>query len=297
MNSVSGEDFFGTAAELVARGERFATVTVVRAERPTSGKPGDKAIVTENGEMVGFVGGSCAEPAVVEEALEAIATGEPRFVRLSPSPGRAPVSEGIKELRMTCFSGGTMDFYIEPQAPAARLVVVGTTPVADTLNRLGEAMGYRVTQLNPRALANESGRQLFGPDVLGPASFVVVATHGTYDEEALAELLGRVGGGEGVAYVGLVASRKRAEVVRRRLMKRGIEAPLVERIRSPAGLDFGARRPQEIALSILAETVQLRSARETSPGEPQREAAVGGDGAKPFAAADSEGDGGSCCGH
>ena len=275
MSDAPGRDFFGIAAELARRGERFATVTVVRAERPTSGKPGDKAIVTEEGEMVGFIGGSCAEPAVIEEALQALSAGEPRFVRLSPSPGRTPVSAGIKELRMTCFSGGTMDIYIEPQTPAPALLVVGTAPVAVTLARLRDAMGYRVTQIDPARVDSEGvdpegvdhqengldreevgrpgARTLFGSATLGAATFVVVACHGNYDDVALTELLARLAAGEEIAYVGLVASRKRSKAVLRRLQARGVEHALVERIRSPAGLgEFGRAAPD--ALGIICSS-------------------------------------------
>jgi len=74
-------DFFAKGKELRERGEIFATATVVRAEKPTSGKPGDKAIVTAAGRLHGWIGGSCAEPTVIEEALRAMADGRCRLIR------------------------------------------------------------------------------------------------------------------------------------------------------------------------------------------------------------------------
>lgn len=248
MSEAGNLSFFERAAELAARGESFATVTVVRAEKPTSGKPGDKAIVTAAGDLIGFVGGSCAEPAMIDEALDALDTGEPRFVRLSPDPGKTPVREGIRELPMTCYSGGTMDFYIEPQVPPPTLVVVGDAPVAVNLERLGEAMGYRVRRHRPEDVASVEALGL------GPRTYLVVACHGDEDGAVLREVLRWVDGGGKVAYIGLVASRKRGGQVLEGL-RRDLDEALVKRVRSPAGLDIGARRPQEVALSILGEMI------------------------------------------
>ncbi|MCP3960098.1 MAG: YHS domain-containing protein [bacterium] len=253
------DEFFTKAHELIDKGEPFATATVVRAEKPTSGKPGDKAIVTRSGVMFGWIGGSCAQPTVIEEALAAIAEGEARLVRITPEPGEA-TPEGVKEVAMTCFSGGTLDVYVEPQQPRPRLLVVGHLPTAQALAHLGKAMSYRVTAVDPEtggdAMAH-ADEVLTDLDEIAakvnPLTYVVVASHGHYDEEALVRVLDTP-----APYIGLVASRKRAEPILRYLRQKGFDDEQVARIEAPAGLDIGARRGDEIALSIMAEIVQER---------------------------------------
>lgn len=257
------DDYFSLAHELVSEGRPFATASVVRAERPTSARPGDRAIVTADGVLHGWIGGSCAQPTVVKAALAAIADGRPRLVRLSPDPGANPAPEGYEELPMTCFSGGTLDVYVEPQHPQPRLLVVGDLPVAQALARLGKAMSWRVL-----AVVGEGGEGAMPEadevradlDAIGewatPWTAVVIATHGHFDEPAVAATLRTP-----APYVALVASRKRAEEVAAYLDAEGLTAER-GRLRSPAGLDIGARRGDEIALSIVAEIVRARRATE-----------------------------------
>ena len=187
------DDYFALAHRLVSEGRPFATAAVVRAERPTSARPGDRAIVTADGVLHGWIGGSCAQPTVVKAALAAIADGSPRLVRLSPDPGAHPAPEGYEELPMTCFSGGTLDVYIEPQHPQPRLLIVGDLPVAQALARLGKAMSWRVL-----AVVGEGGGEAMAEadevradlGAIGewatPWTAVVVATHGHFDEPAVA---------------------------------------------------------------------------------------------------------------
>lgn len=289
------DEFFAKAHELTRRGEAFATAVVVRAERPTSGKPGDKAIVTSDGVMVGWVGGSCAQPTVIAEALAALADGESRLVRITPEPGREPPREGLKEVPMTCFSGGTLDVYIEPQQPRPRLLVVGHLPVAQALVHLGNALAYHTIAVDPEtggAGLSHAAEVLTSLDGLGehiqPSTWVVVATHGHYDEPALEAALA-----SGARYVGLVASRKRAAPILEHLQRQGLGEQAMAALHAPAGLDLGARRGDEIALSILAEIVQLRRRSEglASPAE-ATETAEEAASEKAAAAAPV----GSCCG-
>jgi xanthine dehydrogenase accessory factor len=253
------DEFFLTASELRGAGVPFATAVVVRAERPTSGKPGDRAIVTLDGTMHGWIGGSCAQPTVVQEAVRAIADGTPRLIRLSPEPGTRPVPEGIEEVPMTCFSGGTLDIFIEPHAPEPHLLVVGSLPVAQALAHLGKAMSYRVTAVDPGDgdAMSHADTVLRDPaeiaSVATPMTFAVVATHGDFDEPALKAILGTA-----VPYVGLVASRARGAAVLEHLIRDGVAQEVVDRVRFPAGLDIHAQRGDEIAVSILAEIVQTR---------------------------------------
>ncbi len=234
------------AAELERRGEPFALATVVRCEAPTSAKPGAKALVREDGTVEGWVGGACAEPVVIREALNALRDGRPRLVGLygegSRAPGRA---EGILDYAMTCHSGGTLEIYVEPYLPTPLLVLVGHGPIVEALTTLGRAAGYAVVPLDAAAGA--------GLDTLalGRRASVVVATHADSDEDALERVLRTDAG-----YVSLVASRRRAAAIVERLRQRGVPSDRLGRLKAPAGLDLGAVTPAEIAISILAEIVQ-----------------------------------------
>src|SRR5215469_16812052 len=139
------DDFLKKSAELAAAGESFATATVVRCQAPTSGKPGDKAIVYPDGRLWGWIGGGCAQPVVVKEALKCLADGRPRLVRLTPSTNQA--EEGVVDYTMTCHSGGALDIYIEPVLPKPHIVILGRSPVAQTLARLSRTIGYAVSVL------------------------------------------------------------------------------------------------------------------------------------------------------
>lgn len=270
------EDFYARAAELTSRGLPFVTATVVRAERPTSGKPGDKAIITADGTMHGWIGGSCAQPSVVREALLALRDDRSRLVRLSPDPSGQPPREGVLDVAMTCFSGGTLEIFIEPQQPRPRLLIVGGLPAARALAALGKAMSYQVIVADPDQRpgaedlpADELLTDLAAlPSRVNPLTYAVVATHGHYDEPALELLLPTA-----APYVGLVASRTRADAVRRYLDDQGLSAEQIGRLRAPAGIDIRARHGDEIALSIMAEIVRERRTAELIAWEQERPAA------------------------
>jgi len=143
-------DLLKLAASFAEREERFAIVTVVRREPPSSAHVGDVALVTESGEYHGWTGGGCTRSSVLLEAMRAIADGKPRLLNLSPEAegGERP---GVVFLPMTCESGGTVEIYVEPVLPAARLVIFGSSPAARVLSRIAHAMGYRVEIVDPDA--------------------------------------------------------------------------------------------------------------------------------------------------
>jgi len=248
------QDLLALAADLRRRGEPFALATVVRCERPTSAKPGAKALIRTDGRVSGWVGGACAEPVVTREALASLRDGQPRLVVLVGEGGRDPArTEGLVHYPMTCHSGGTLEIYVEPFLPKALLVLVGHGPVIETLATLAESAGYGVATLPGDAI----GAALRGL-ALGPDSSVVVATHGELDEDALAQVLATPAG-----YVSLVASRKRAASILATLHDRGVPQERLARLKAPAGLDIGAVSPEEIAVSILAEIIHVRHSRKT----------------------------------
>src|SRR3954451_8770776 len=249
-------------AALEADGSRFAVATVVAVQRPTSAKPGARGIVHPDGTIEGWVGGSCAQPVVVREALRALVDGQPRLLRLSktgPAGGRG--GGGGVELVMTCHSGGTLEIYVEPHVPAPDLWLVGTTPIVGALASLGAAAGWRGSGFDPEAdpeafpgadrVLAETALARFEPET---APYVIVATQGIWDEEALRSVFRRE-----ASYVGLVASPTRSQHVRAWLRHEGqVSDERLAALRAPAGLDLGAETPEEIAISILGELVQVR---------------------------------------
>ncbi|GIF52844.1 xanthine dehydrogenase accessory factor [Asanoa ferruginea] len=231
------------ANELRAARSPFVLAVVVRAERPTSAKPGDRAIIRGDGTIEGFVGGSCAESTVRIQSLRQLASGESTLLRITPGgdatrpPGFVSDSPGLVVADNTCLSGGTIDVFLEVVMPAPLVQVYGDTPIARALVAVGGAAGYEV-------------RLAAGPTTVPTdALAVVVASHG-HDE--IGVLTSAVSAG--VPYVALVASPKRGAAV---LAEAGVPAG---RVKTPAGLDLGARTPGDVAVSILAEVVAARTA-------------------------------------
>lgn len=269
-------DFFERVAAVRREGHSFAVATVVARRAPVSAHLGDRAIVFADGRMEGFVGGACAREIIRQQALESIAARHGRLVSIRPDAGE-PVAATAEHVivPMTCASEGEVDVYVEPFVRPRSLIVVGATPIADALARLARSMDYDVVRaVDPRERRDvEPGSLALGINVVSVddlASVVgvgtanstpdgaVVVSQGHYDEQALEVLLKA-----GVPYVGLVASHKRGATIRSLLEENGV--PGVAALRSPAGLDLGARTDPEVALSILAEIVQSRTSRPREP--------------------------------
>jgi xanthine dehydrogenase accessory factor len=246
---------------------------VVGRRAPSSARVGDRAVITAGGAFHGWLGGSCIRPTVLAEARRALADGEPRLLAIAPDP-EAARRPGVTVYPMTCQSGGSVEIYFEPVLPSPALVVFGVSPVARALAKLGRAMGYRVTLADPAAeagLVPEADRvvtdlaELAAPEGAGAGRglYAVVATMGEADEGALRAALELE-----PSYLGVVASSRRFTGMRETLLARGVAAAALDRVKSPAGLDLGARAPEEIALSILAEIVQHRRAEAAAEATP-----------------------------
>ena len=246
------------AGALAAARAPFVLATVVRAQRPTSVRPGDTALVLGDGSIEGFVGGHCAEASVRLHTLRALETGEPLVLRIVPGDASAPAGEGAVTVSNPCLSGGALELFLEPRLPAPRIVVVGETPIATALAALGERLGWAVAASGAAAVEP-------APD----DAALVVASHGHDEERALERALR-----DGVPYVGLVASRRRGAAV-----LAGLDVPeaLRARVHTPAGLDIGARTAEEVALSILAEIVDTRGAVRPAPAAAAPEPATARD--------------------
>ena len=172
-------------------------------------------------------------------ALRALETGDALLLRIVPGDGEHADADGAVTVHNPCLSGGTLEIFLEPHMPPARIHVVGETPIAQALAELGRSVGYDIVVHRDAA---------FEPTIDDAA--VIVASHGRDEHTSLATSLEI-----GVPYVGLVASRRRGDAV---VAELEVSDDDKARLHTPAGLDIGARTPEEIALSILAEIVATR---------------------------------------
>ena len=210
---------------------------VVLAEKPTSAKPGDQAVILADGTIEGFVGGSCAESTVRSESLSLLQGGESMLLRIAPHPEMD--QSGKKTVHNACLSGGTLEIFLESVMPAPLVTVFGDSPIGGALIKLGNASGFVIQEWEKEIN-------------LADAFAVVITSHGRDDEAMMLEAAVRAN----VPYVGLIASRKRGAGV---LQMLDLSDDQKSSIFSPAGLDIGARTPESIAISILAEMVQVRA--------------------------------------
>ena len=243
--AVEGWGVLERATELARSGEPFVLATVVWREGPSSGQQGSRAIYTASGEMYGWIGGACAEPTFIREAIATLEAGAPRLLALGASDRFGDLPQGTTAVAMSCQSEGALQIYLEPVVAVPHMVIVGSSPMAATLASLAHELDWRVEQV--------SGPE-FSEGLLTPQSMVVVATQGHGDEDVLAAALKAA-----PAYVGLVASSRRGESVRSVLAAQGVQEDRLASLRVPAGLDLGSTTHKEVAVSILAELVQLRA--------------------------------------
>jgi len=256
-------DALDVARELAEKGEHFALATVVWRRAPSSGKTGSRAVITASGEVRGWVGGACAEPVVVREALSALAEGTPRLVFLgSPEDLAGEGDDDTVLVPMSCHSEGALKIFIEPLPRGPDLVVVGRSPMVHTLTAMARALGWWTTVVDDGGEASdwaEPDRVVTTLDFesagVGPRTALVIATQGHYDEAALERALSVPAG-----WIGVVASHRRTAALLATLRARGFPDEALDRLRAPAGLDLGRISHEEIAVAILAELVQFRAA-------------------------------------
>lgn len=254
--------------ELRAREEPFVLATVVAYKSPQSTKPGSKAIIKNDGTQVGWVGGGCVQPIVLREAKQALQTGKPKLLIISPDASREDW-KGVESYRMTCEGGGSLEIYLEPFLPKPQLVIVGRSPVAQTVAHLGHLLDFKVVVADPQATSEsfpEADLILTDLDSVRShiyeSSYVVVATMGNGDEEGLLAVVGTRPN-----YLGLVASEKKSKGLFEYLIETGTTPEDIGVITCPAGIELGSETLPEIALSVAAEITRLRRAAAEKPSE------------------------------
>ena len=291
----SHQDIHDLLHRMKREGNAFAVATVVRTLSVTAAKPGAKAIIDCDGDIIdGWIGGGCARSAVVKAAKASIADGEPRFVSLQPDEllKEQGLSAGVEVdgrlvAKNMCPSKGTMEIFIEPFLANPELIVVGSSPVAASLRQLSGLFNFGVSVVGgvedlragespiensqnhsqnhslkhsldtSHANSHEHTKSRYAqwgdvPMIHGHR-YIVVATQGAGDFDALASAL-KVQS----RFIAFVGSQRKMLHLKNRLVAQQEDAAGVNRIKGPAGLDIGAVTPHEIALSILAELVQIR---------------------------------------
>ncbi len=242
----------------------YARATIVRTEGATAAKAGAKAIVTADGELIGFVGGGCLRGAVLRAAQQAIRSGEPRLIRVRPKEqvNGGWDADGVELHPSGCPSKGTSDVFIDPVMPKPPLIVIGASYVAQALAELAAPLGFELMQVT--ALPGSNAALPLAELAHQPGlerAFIAVATQGSGDYAALSDALATP-----APYVAFVSSPAKAQAMRERLAREGFGETSRARLHAPAGLDIGSETPAEIALAILAEIVSLRRAKADRSG-------------------------------
>lgn len=263
--------------ELVDRHRPFAVATVTRTEGSTLAKPGFKILITEDGTIAaGTLGGGCPEGPIVEAAKETLRTHEPRVLRIHLVDTERAVAGTVREtdpneiwVQTNC--GGTLEVYIEPMFPTERLILIGQggrDDVETALLHLGRRAGFEVIVVDPTPVLEEAPDRTIESGVLDAKTlplhdhdFVVVLTKGERDV-AILEAVSR----SRVAYVGLLASRHRLKQDLEELAQKGVPESFAHSLHAPIGIDIGAKTPEELAISILAEVIATKYGRD--PGHP-----------------------------
>lgn len=251
------DEIIERARELETLEQSYALATVTRISHPTSANIGDKALVTADGKLHGWIGGGCAQPVVISTGKKCLEDGKPRHIRITPDPRGEKVVEDIIEFGMPCQSGGMIELFIDPVMVKPEIVVLGESPVAMALTRIAPHAGFRVTWLIDSELEATGVRILPAArsTEIRPGTYVVVATQGIKDLPQLILALGLQ-----ARHVAFVASQRKAQALKTSLLEAGADAAAVAAIEAPAGIPIHAKSAQEIALSILASLVsRIRS--------------------------------------
>ncbi|MFH1640106.1 MAG: XdhC/CoxI family protein [Chloroflexota bacterium] len=244
-------EIYQELANLMPKGERAVLATVISCRGSTPRKPGTKMLIREDGACTGTVGGGIVEHEVQQKAREIMNSGKP-------------------ELLQFVMPAGEMDIFFEPILPREVLYLFGAGHVAQSTAALGKMLGFRVTVIDPRPDYNNSNRfpdadsllvedyrNCFPKISAGENSYLVIFTATHESDELCLHFAARTK----AAYVGMIGSKKKVAEIRAHLLQQDVTPEQLDRVHSPVGLDIGARTPEEIAVSIMAEVIREKRSR------------------------------------
>ncbi len=251
-------DWIKRAHELKKKGRPFAVATVINTVAPTSAKPMSKAIIHQNGDIEGWIGGGCSIHTVITEGLNCIQSGKAIVLRLSPENISKDKVTYKKEVFLNCESGGTLEFHIEPVLPMTKLIIYGSTPTVYALAKIGSLLNYECYICSPNAEfvkeLSDNVQVLKDYKVFSDQSVAVVATQGENDLHAIKSAIDSKSN-----FISMIISNKKASSLFFQLEKEGYSEEDISRVKFPAGMDINASTPEEIAVSILAELIKDRN--------------------------------------
>lgn len=245
------------AVRIVETGQKAALATIISTSGSTPGKDGAKMLVRADGSTVGTVGGGCTESDIWRISMEVIANGRARreSFRLTAAT--------VAETGLLC--GGEFEVYIEPIGTPS-VIILGGGHIANSMVDVLSTLAWKVTVIDDRADFADPKRFPLASEVLckpfesclddltvTPNSCILVVTRGhEHDELALARALETSAG-----YIGLLGSRGKIGAIFKNLRDSGVSAERLEAVRAPVGIPIGSQSPEEIAISIAAELIQL----------------------------------------
>lgn len=258
-------NIFDLVSEYKDLSEPSALAVIISRTAPTSGKPGDKALINSRGQVKGWIGGGCTKGIVIKESLAAIADQKPRLVVIDPSETKENTQD-VKYYKMTCQSGGAVKVYIEPLMQATQLLIIGRSHIAKALCKIAKSADFKVIVAQETAedeMFQEADQQIHLKEISDitntRSTFVVVCTQGENDAISLEYAINL-----NPMYLAFVSSKKKANAIYRVLKSNEVTIDQLKTIRTPAGLDIMAKTPQEVAISILAEIIQTKRSLDTN---------------------------------
>ncbi len=253
---MTGENLLRELLDAVTRGEAVVLATVASTRGSVPRGPGAKALFYADGRQSGTLGGGRFESLAAADALATL-RGRGCLLRVYPLHEESPESFGA-------ICGGEVTVFFEPQVPKDSLVILGAGHCGQALSRLARGCGWHVTVIDDRAewLAGCDAAVRFGGTLeeflagrewRAGEALVLASRNHALDREALAGALAR----PGAAYIGMIGSRRKVARVFAELRVRGVSDEALARVHAPVGLDVGADSPAEIAVSVLAEAMQV----------------------------------------
>ncbi|HEY5528238.1 MAG TPA: XdhC/CoxI family protein [Thermoleophilia bacterium] len=255
-------ELYAKMAELSQGGASFVVATVIESIGSSPRKTGAKMLVLADGVTIETVGGGALERQVVHDALACLTSGvsETRQYDLKPV--------GEHATGMIC--GGEAKVFLEVNAPAKTLLIVGAGHVGEKLAAMAKLLDFRVAVIDSREEVVTAAR-FPQADVLicehpgktaesfpiSESTHVVIVTHThVHDKDALRSVIDSP-----AAYIGMMGSRRKVDTIFSELVAEGLDASKLKRVHSPIGLDTGGQTPAELSVSILAEIIAADNGR------------------------------------